>query len=357
MRHVRAAAMIVGALLLPGFAHAGQHLFDLATHPGGEVKQTVAPGRIQVVVFHRLPGRQYSVELVRTNIPQAPLPLPSGINIPAGAAADPECLKLKAAFDAIGTPSDEAAVGEAATAIAAMLRTSNCQGPVRKGVEDALAKYDNRLAQPEYDLAMGQELRITVTRLSPNGAPEKTWTTVLTTGPRGEWMTTYGLSFVAIRDDLFFTKAGENEGEFVITKQRKDATSAIKYLPSVLFSWMPASRQNKDLAISPTAGFAISNDTFGVLGGATVTYNANLGFTAGVAVSRQRRLIGSFEENQVVKENLTEDALHHNVLKAAAFVAVTFRFGSNPFKSGDDEKAAEEKKGEATPAKTPGGGK
>jgi hypothetical protein len=358
MRILHSLVLAVAVLLVPRFVLAADYPIDLAAHPGGEVTETIAPGRIRVVVFHRLPGRNYSVEIVRETIVIPPLQLPSGINLPSGAALAPACLKLQADVDAVAEPTNETQVGEAAAKIDALLKSSTCTGAVRSSAEARRDTYDNRLPQPEYDVAVGQQLRVTVHRLSTAGAPEKTWTTVLTAGARGEWLTTYGMSFALLRDELYFSKAGDKEGEFVIMKQREEAISRIKYLPTVLFSWMPASRKNRAVAYSPTAGFAVSGDNFGLLGGATVTYNTNLGFTAGVAVTRQRTLVGSYNENQVIKENLTEESLHHNVLKPAAFVAITFRFGSNPFGGTDEEKKTQSKepKGEATPAKKPTGG-
>jgi hypothetical protein len=74
-----------------------------------------------------------------------------------------------------------------------------------------------------------------------------------------------------------------------------------------------------------------------VLGG-TVTYNWNLGFTAGVAISHQLRLRGTYQPGQVIDEPLTEEQLHTKVLKAAPFFAVTFRFGQNPFGGGEPAK-------------------
>jgi hypothetical protein len=351
----RSVVLVAIALLVPRFAMASDYPIDLATHPGGDVTTTISPGRIRVVVFHRLPGRNYSVDIVRETLLPPPLDLPAGVNIPKDAAVTPECLKLKTDVDAIAEPTDETQVGDAAEKLAALLRASPCTGAVRTSVEARRDAYDNRLPQPEYDVAAGQQLRVTIRRLSKAGAPEKTWTTILTTGARGEWLTTYGMSFAFLRDELFFSKAGENEGEFVITKQREDAISQIKYLPTVLFSWMPASQKNRALAFSPTAGFAVSDDNFGVVGGVTATYNTNLGFTVGVAITRQRKLLGNYAENQVVMENLTEESLHHNVLKPAVFAAITFRFGSNPFASGDEEEESEseEEEGEATPVTPP----
>jgi hypothetical protein len=346
MPFARAVLVVALVLLYPRGVKASSYPIDLATHAGGELTVTVSPGRYRAVIFHRIPGRDYSVTIVKETSSLPPLAVPSDVTAPV--SLQDACAQLKIAFDAIGTPADEAQVGDVARKIDGLLTTSPCQGQTRQEVLAAFALYDNRLESDEYDLALGQQLRVTVRRLSKAGAPERTWTTILTTGDRGEWLTTYGMSFVMLRDEMFFTKAGDQEGEFVITKQREDAISPVKYLPSVLFSWMPASRKNKDLAVSPTAGFGVSNDNFGVLGGVTVTYNTNLGFTAGIAVTRQKRLLGSYTENQIVKENLTEDALHDDVLKPAAFAAVTFRFGSNPFKSAGEEQKSGDGKDDAT---------
>jgi hypothetical protein len=346
-------AVCLLALFITSPALAADYRIDLARHPGGEVTATVAPGRIRPVVLHRLPGRLYTVDVIREAIPVPVLTLPEGIKIPGGAAADLDCVKLKADVEKIDPPKDEEQVGAAVASITALLAETKCMGAVRNQVVATLAQYDNSLPQDEYVLEAGQRLRITIQRLDVKGASEKTWVVTLTTGPRGEWLTTYGLTFIPIRDELYFSKPTDQQGKYVISKQRGESDSGLRFLPSVLFNWMPANRASRNIAVSPTAGFGVNADSFGALAGATVTYNTNLGFTAGVAVVQQRRLLGKYNENDTVGEDLTEDQLHHRVLTARAFVAITFRFGANPFK---ESAGAEPAKAKDEPKKAEGDG-
>src|SRR5437773_2164825 len=212
MKNRVSVILVFAALASSGIAAASDYPFDLATHPGGEVNVSISPGRIRPVILHRLPGRQYNVQVVRETIPVGPLGLPSGITIPAGAAIDPECLKLKADFDKIAAPTDEVGVGKAATDISALLSETKCVGQTKDLVAAALAKYANSLPFDEYAVGAGQLLRIKVERLDAKGQPEKTWTLTLTTGARGEWLTTYGLTFVPLRDELFFSKEAAEQG-------------------------------------------------------------------------------------------------------------------------------------------------
>jgi hypothetical protein len=335
-----------------GRAEAQDYAVDLATHPGGELTITIAPNAFSVVVLHRLPGRTYTVTALTETIPIPVLTLPTGVKIPIAAAGDIPCMDLEAKIKALGEPKDEQDVARLADGIGSLLQSTQCSGPSRDNAAALLATYSAAMPVGTFTVSRGQQLRIVVQRLKEaDKTVEKTWTTILSTGSRGQWLTTYGVTFVPLRDELFFAKAGATQGQYVITAQRADAQSGIKFLPSVLFSWLPATTRFADWAFSPTAGFGATSDAFSALVGYTATYNSNLGFSAGVAVAQQRRLLGQYSENQIVTENLTEDQLHHRVLKPAFFVSLTFRFGENPFGSPSDGKGGDNNKADAKPVK------
>ena len=74
-----------------------------------------------------------------------------------------------------------------------------------------------------------------------------------------------------------------------------------------------------------------------VLGGWTVRFNQNIGVVAGVSIYPHKRLDGQYQENQVLKENLDSDKLNKDSIRANSFLALTLRFGSNPFAGAGEE--------------------
>src|ERR1051325_7487477 len=201
---------------------------------------------------------------------------------------------------------------------------------------DALAELRSTELIGPVGVAQGEQLRITVQRAAlDTGGPEKTWTTILATGSRGEWVTSYGASFIQRDDQRFFTVpgAGADAGKFIITRERTDDKWELRFLPSIFFSWLPANGRGRNFTISPTAGIGATSNTVGFFACGTVTFNINLGFTAGYVVANHSRLLGKYTEGQKLSENLTDSQLVRNALLASPFIAVTFRFGSSPFSS------------------------
>jgi len=348
MRYSRFGVGLVSLFLLnASAAAAADFVIDLATHPG-DLTISVAPGNLTISVVHQVPGRDYGVTAVSEAIPIPPLTLPAGISLPLVGAVDPACIALDKDLKDIAPPADEAAVASAAAKITGLLKDTACPSgnAVYKAAAAVLATYSAARPIGSFNVRAGEQIKVTIQRLKDNRAPEKTWTTTYSTGARGTWLTTYGFTFVPLQDDLYFSAAGQKQGEFVITKQRADAISDLKFVPSIMFSWLSASKQLSNFAFSPAAGFGATSDSLTALLGATAMYNANLAFTGGLAITQQRRLAGKYTEGQTVSENLSEDQLHEKVLKPSLFFGVTFRFGSNPFaqtNGGDNSQPAGQK--------------
>ncbi|MBS1820093.1 MAG: hypothetical protein JSU08_19340 [Acidobacteria bacterium] len=337
------ATVVIG---LPTVLCASDYPIDLATHPGS-VSVTVSPGRSRPVVLHRVPGRHYKVDILLETVMPEPLPVPNGLNVPAGpfTAIQDACAALRSAVDAVVTPKTEVEVGTAAATIARLLAETKCGVPggtadtqnVVGQARQILEKYANSLPFDEYDLKSGQRLTITVARLAASGEAEKSWTTVLTTGARGEWLTSYAFTFAPLQDDLFKLDAADTKtGEpvkYTITKQRAAPGNGERFVPAVMFSWLPRRWSRSLLSVSPAAGLGANPNGPAFLLGAEVRYNANLAFVVGGAYVQQRRLSRAFEEGQVITTNLTDDQLHEKAWRRTLFWGFSLRFGTNPFKT------------------------
>jgi hypothetical protein len=299
----------------------------------------VPPGAVSIVVKHRIPERQYFFAVTREWVPIAPLTLPQGIRIAAGAAASlsSDCKALVSGFEMIGNPGDETEVPAKAKAIDD-LRSSDLyqkctDAAVRKPIDDALVVLTSTEIIGPVTLSSGEQLRVTVQRIGTNASVEKTWTIILTTGARGEWLTTFGLTFVPDDNERFFSAPATEANKFVITRERDPGDSELTFLPTVMFSWLATRQRGNYLVFSPTAGVGATTNTFAALLGGTATFNLNLGVTAGIAFVNQKRLLGKYTEGQVVSENLTEEQLHRNAMLPKFFFSITLRFGQSPFGS------------------------
>lgn len=178
-----------------------------------------------------------------------------------------------------------------------------------------------------------------VRRVAISSRAGANWTVSLASTGRGLWQTTYGFSVGPNHDDEYFSEA-TGESQFTIRRKPRDAGS-LTLLPTVFFTWLSSSQAFKDIQHGPTVGVGITTGSpggrFGVLGGYGVRFNQNIGVVAGVSIYPHRRLDGQYEEEQVVKENLSSDQLNADSIRANVFVAFTLRFGSSPFAGSGDE--------------------
>lgn len=338
MRHfVRAAVCLAFSASLATAADVTVTL-DLAGLAA--LTQTVEPASYAVVLENLLPraGVRYEVVIRRENIPIATLPLegiatPSLERLTGGAVCD----ELAATVSALMGADHERSVPALAAHVRQLLNQCTDQTIV-KAANAALSQITRTL--PAVRLRANQRLTVTVTRKSTAGEAPLTWSLVLETEPRGEWMTTWGVSFVPDDDERFFAKAIDG-GKFQITREREE--NGVRPIPSVYFTWLSNRKHDSPLAISPTAGIGLKSDAPAFFGGVAFTFNQNIGANMGVAVTGFRRLNGKYSANDQVSENLTDEQLHRRVFRPALAAAVTYRFGRNPF-------AQEKAEPPATPA-------
>ena len=105
-------------------------------------------------------------------------------------------------------------------------------------------------------LQAGEELVVSVTRTQGR---TKKWELVLTTGPRGKWMTTYGFATYANRDLKFFAQSN-GAGTFTVTPEAAPDTWDLKLVPSIFFTWLPSAKENKDFSLGLSGGLGVKDD-------------------------------------------------------------------------------------------------
>ncbi len=94
-----------------------------------------------------------------------------------------------------------------------------------------------------------------------------------------------------------------------------------------------------------TAGLGFDMKAPAVFAGFALVYHYNIGFNVGVAFHKLNFLRDQYvvkdadgvfpPAGTVIKENLSDDQLYEKKYCINLFISVTFRFGSNPFKSGE----------------------
>jgi len=322
------AAMVVSASRLDA---ASRVELDLSAQQAGTTQTLVRPASdvVNFVVTNRLPRGNYDItveQLVRV-LPALTTPT---IAKPAAKSACDEALD---AATAIKGAKEETEVGKQTSIVRSKM--ASCDETQIMDLQGVLASTQGDIPG-EYTVGGG--LKVTISRKAGE-TDKKVWTFVLNPPPRGTWITSYGAAIARNRDQKFFSKAG-TDGKYIITPEADH--DDYKLIPSIYFSWLPADRGEHDWSWSPVAGLGLN--TVAVFGGVSLSYNQNLSGILSVGIIKQSRLLGKYQTEQVVSDNLSGDQLTQDVYRPTFAVSIAFRFGENPFKSGTDAAAADGKK-------------
>jgi hypothetical protein len=324
-------AIVLAALLAlswPRDADSAQppdiiHL-NLAENPtGADIEMPIAAGTaFRVRVINHVPNLTYNFRARRESIPILPFSIPG-----AGTrAATDQCEGV------IGALEQDLDGATTETQVSQFIQNARAQANVcstekRKELEtiiETATTYSFRAVV----LDLGEQLIVEVSRVE--GTNTLTWKLTLTTGPRGAWLTSYGVGFLPDNDEEYFSQSIGND-QFQIAK--KEPPNGLDYVPAFFFTWLPRKWENGDWSISPTGGLGFELSDPVVFVGGAVGFNQNLQFIVGGAFHRQSRLAGQFQEGQTINENLTSDQLAVKPYKFNFFFSLAFRFGENPFKS------------------------
>jgi hypothetical protein len=324
--------LFVAALLLcagAGSALAQEiEILDLAALvPGSAIEQTVPPGAVlRVKVINRVPSHSYTLRAAVETIPIVKLEFKA----PTARATPTDCngvigallLELKGAT----TEPQVATFVQKARDDGATFCTSADDKQRLEQQIDALTTHTFRAVV----LQMGERLVVEVSRIQ--GEQTLVWKTLYTTGPRGRWLTTYGVGFLPDEDEEFFTESiGDDQFEI----RGKEPNGGLDFVPAIFFTWLPRKWENRSWAFSPAGGLGFDVSSPVVFVGGAAMFNENLSFLAGGVFHKQKRLDGQYQEGQIVNESLAEDQLEVEPYHLNFFFAVAFRFGSNPFGAGE----------------------
>lgn len=142
----------------------------------------------------------------------------------------------------------------------------------------------------------------------------------------------YGFTFVPDRDERFFAKQQEDDAtKFVITEENEGDERDFNFIPSLLFSWLPAEARFNDFAVGFNGGLGYNLQRVAAFLGVGITYNENLTLSLGGTMHEQARLLGQYSEGDVVPTNLNRDQLHRETFRPNLYFGISFRLGRDPF--------------------------
>ncbi len=330
---LRAGLLIAQLLFLPLCAQAEgpKQIFeyDLAA-PVQKHEEQVTPGtEFYLRWLNMIPdGNRYSIRENRIIQPAPALPKPAAVSAPIPTkfrAPDKVCPDLSDVFhqaqQTLATVSSETQVRDLyATASKQIDAAATCLSP------SELATYrqqlDNLFAATRYQIgprSLGPSENLTITLSRPDAGKEKNWEFIFKTPADGVWLASYALAILPNRDQEYYAR-DNGDGSFTVT--RKGGDNGVKIVPAVFYSWY--NPKQSGIGFSAGLGFDLANPI--LLLGANWNYHQNLSINVGVAVAKQKRLAGAYQDGEVLSASVTEDALVKEVYKPNLFLAVGFRF-------------------------------
>jgi hypothetical protein len=302
---------------------------DLASERS--VTVPVRPGTYSIEIDNLVPhlqssGWTYQVVILQEAIPIPPLTLPTRTG-PQGAVA---CPAFAESLKALQEADNETAAANARRNLQSLLADAIAKGCTEvRAALDYMGRMVWGPSSEAYVLKSGERLQVTVTRT--NGQQAVTWVKVFTTGSAGEWIASYGFTFLPNRDETYFSKTKASAGQFVVTPTQ--GNEGLDFTPAVFFTWFPASNGHQTWVFGGTAGLGFELSTPAIFAGLSMMYHENVQLVLGVAVNQQLRLNGQYSKGETISENLSRDQLSSKAYRPNWFLGLTFRFDKNPFQS------------------------
>lgn len=315
--------------MLAGPASAAAQVLDVALGEGLTMVTAPVGEPLSVTIVNLAPGASYDISVL-TEIVAIP---PLNPAVLTGEGMTTPCAALAKAMN-LTAETDETQVAAAVDAIER--ERDDCAAVEQREIDLRLGPTRRMIAAGP--LQRGEQIRVVVRK---NAQPARTWSLLLSTGATGSWRALYGMALGSGREEKFFTKATEETGKFVLTREREDANDRwdLAAIPAVYFQFMPLTRELRDWTVGPTLGLGVKSDLPAFFFGGVVTYHQNLGLAFGLPVYQESKLRGRYSAGDIVSEILTDDELHTRVLRPqGVFVAGIFRFSRNPLGAGFGKK-------------------
>lgn len=310
------------------YLSAETRILDLSTpSPGFDTPISVSKGPLLVQIINKVPTATYRVawEIDMRIPPPLPIaPFQDAARIPA------ECVEVRVSLERLIAATTEQEVSTEVPKVRGAILSALANGCARD--QSILLEANKTLAATtekiEVDLPYDSELRVDVVRFDAQ-AELKTWQVAYRAPDGGQWLTSYGFTFLPNHDELFFSKSvDETAGTFKIT--RKSNNRKEDFSPAIFYAWFPEKLRGGYGSWSLAGGLGFDLSNLVVFLGPAFTVGHNLTIVAGVAMHKEKRLNGQLSPNAVISENLSEAQLHEETYKPTWFAGLSFRFDSAP---------------------------
>jgi len=352
MKSILSALLIIVLLFSSNFLSAQSKkqkplVLDLAEIDPGQKKSV--PGNKSydyIIIKNNIINKGYSIKISKESQPIDPLPPPdlsgsSSIKITEVDSCNllnRTYLRLAELFNPDNTNEiikTEKEVSLRADSLQQELNRKNCTDPKLIGDAQELIRkcQSQRKINESINIEEGDIVTIIVSR------DDKIWTWEFVGEPIGKWVLSYGFGFCssALEARTYHIKQ-LNDTSFQIQKSKKPGVLDLSYIPSIFYSFLPASRYKSNFNWSITAGLGFDLSAPVVFFGGGFMFHQNIGINVGLALQQQSRLKPQYSENEILKVSLEKDQLHDKIYRPNAFISINFRFSENPFKSSSKEK-------------------
>jgi len=299
-------------------------------------------------IINRMPNGTYQFKISVQEFvqPIANVDLSAGAAAPvADAVCDPKMKDYLAAYDALNNPKDETVVAQAIKDL------NNAKEKVIKDAKDCYDKSDKKadllIAQTidtrsfDFTLKKAQVITVTINRLDDNNVIKKTWTVVLKTPTRIDYISHFGFTFspgIVKRPTQYFAKAGD-DGKYTITEMNNNGRTIwndLSLTANFIFPFWYQKHPDAPLHVAWMGGFGINGDTkFTVFTGPSLLLSDFFSVGLGFGVSNQYKLNGQYKPGDVIKDNLNFDQLHSKGLMGDILLTLSFRLSKTQLQAKD----------------------
>ncbi|MBI5403839.1 MAG: hypothetical protein HY959_10605 [Ignavibacteriae bacterium] len=322
------------------YAQDGRIINLAANDAGTIVTVSVDPCSVfKTKIINLIPTKSYYVNAVKVVTPIEKLDnkILETTRVPETTMCGIILSKLKTACDSLSNVKEEKEVSQYINEINDLtkkLKNDSCQSQASDIINyaDKLVYHTKKDFSYAKGISKGEKLVITIER-----EDGKKWTVIYDAGTRGEWLTSYGFAFASnvFLQSRVFNLRQITPDSCIATLTDKSRTEG-DFVPAIFFSWISSERKNDNWCIGPCGGIGIDLNRPVILGGISFTYNWNLNFIAGVLFRWDLRPSGRFTEFQTIKPG-DVDALNRETGIFNPFIAMSYRFGSNPFNNAKED--------------------
>lgn len=224
-----------------------------------------------------------------------------------------------------------------------------CDADSRKTAVREAEQLTTRVLGQRITIGHDEVVTIKVSRVGADGAtvPVHTVRYAALREPTGSWTTLFGFNFSRDHDRKYYARTQTDSSGAVtgyqVTRYRDNGGYVLS--PSIYFMYVPAkadwflSKSDKYYH-GPMAGLGFDQSNANVFLGYGFGWGSNVVVTVGAMVRKETRLSGKYHEGETVGEPLGDELLDSKYAPSLYF-GVAYRFGSNPFKTGQAPSASQ----------------